>query len=291
MEFKQEQANIIRNTISKILELTKEIRLSAPDEMKNLLFLYQTDSPKSFGKLNVVNGKVSSEWCKKMVKKYNLVSRINSELQFNFVRFRPTLITELVKKGYDFFEIQNRANHKSIVTTLKYLSKNNLEIHAKNEINKALKKIHENNAWALANQPEYATQSTCNTGKAIIYKGIVADCRNPFDPPEQVKLLKNYTPGSACGRFNMCLFCNNVLIMKHHLPMLVVYRREIMHSMGNNPNELPNYPFYKRTLDIIEHLLDPETSEFSQEDIEEAIDEAEIMDELIDGATYKPVIA
>lgn len=286
-ELKNEEARIIKRTIERIKQITKDVRVEAPPHLQKKLFLHQLYGRRDRGKIKVLDNGVTSDWCKKIVEKYNLTSSDGKPLNFNLVRFRPTRITNLVRRGYDFFEIMNQAGHASITTTLRYLSKRNLELTARREILKALETIHQNQVWAKENKPAYSNDE-CNSpdNPSIIYKGIVADCRNPFDPPEQVKNSPNYEPNKACTRFNMCLFCNNVIIMKHHLPMLAVYKKQIESS---NMNDLPNSFFYENTLSIIEKILDPTKSEFDETDIEIAVESARYMDVFIDPVTYKPV--
>ncbi|MGG1554095.1 site-specific integrase [Paenibacillus ferrarius] len=285
-EFKMEEARIIKRTIERVKQVTKEIRSQAPAHMQQQLFIYQ--QYKNPNIITDLDNRATSDWCRKMIDKYNMVDTEGRPLNFNLVRFRPTKITNLVRKGYDFFEIMAQAGHASITTTLRYLSKRNLDVTARREILNALETIHQNQLWLKENTPSYYEDGKGNSTKSssIIYKGIVADCKNPFDPPEQVKHSSNYESNKACTRFNMCLFCKNVIIMKHHLPMLAIYKKQIEQL---NMNELPNSFFYDSTLSIIEKILDPTKSEFEEADIQAALDSATYMDIFIDPATYRPV--
>lgn len=287
-EFREHQAKIIEKTIRQIKKLTETIRDQAPDELKNKLFIYQSDTNRHFGKISVLNSNVSSNWCKKMVNKHNLMGEDNQKLKFNLARFRPTRITKLVELGEDFFNIQHEAGHKSIITTIRYIAKNRLDIKAKEETNAALKRISENSYWAKDKELHYAENTAEESN--IIYKGIMCDCKNPYDPPREVKLLKDYQSGQVCNRYNMCLFCHNVIIFKNHLPLIASYRTQILTAMSTNNSELPNEFLYRQTLDVIESLLDPEISEFDAEDIKLAIELAENSDIMIDPYVYKPVV-
>jgi integrase len=287
-EFRENQAKIIRKTIEQIKGLTKDIREQAPDGIKNKLFIYQSDSTRSFGEIKTVTTKTATNWCSNMVKKHDLKSDDGNPLSFNFSRFRPTRITNLVERGYDFFEIQHEAGHTNIRTTLNYLSRNRLNIKAKEETNLALQRIFSNSVHAESTNPAYATKND-NPNSNVIYKGIMCDCRNPYDPPKEVKQLKDYQDGQACTRFNMCLFCHNVILFKKHLPIIAVYKSQIDTILHNQNSELPNDFLYKQTLDIINQLLDPEKSEFSEDDINNALAIAETMDLIIDPVVYKPI--
>ncbi len=288
-EYRENQAKIIRKTIGMIKQLTEPIRMKAPEKVKHKLFLYESDSPRKFGEIGVINVSGSSIWCAKMVEKYNLRDDEEKPLVFNLARFRPTRITRLVELGFDFFEIQHEAGHANITTTLNYLSRNNLNLKAKQETNAALTRIHENIAWAKEEEPSYAGENV--EQKNVIYKGILCDCKNPYNPPEEVSRLKSYQKGQACTRYNMCLTCPNVILFKKHLPLLVVYKKQVEMAMNTKNAELPNEYLYKQSLDVIESLFDPEISEFSESDIKLAFEAAEAMDDVvIDPVIYKPVI-
>lgn len=287
-EFRLHQSVIIRKTIEKIVELTSDIRNTAPDNLKNNLLLYQTSSNRIYGKTSLINEKVCSVWYGKLVEKYGLTDSSGQPLKFNMVRWRPTRITNLVKMGIDFFEIQHEAGHSNIRTTLNYIARNNLNYVAQEETDKALKKIFDNTNWVKKSNPTYSDiSSNCNS--TLIYKGIVSDCKNPFNPPDEVKRLKNYKSGDVCSRYNMCFFCSNIIIFKKHLPKIWLYKTQIELALNISKNDLPNELFYRRSLDIIDNLFDSEKSEFSKEDIEWAKEIAETMDDVIDPVVYKLV--
>jgi len=103
-----------------------------------------------------------------------------------------------------------------------------------------------------------------------IFKGIFCDCKNVFDPPDQVKKLKNYQPGQACTWYNMCLTCRNVIITKFHLPILFVYRDQIRYSEEFKNKEVPYHNLYMQMLSILDSILDEDSSEFSEGDLVEA---------------------
>jgi site-specific recombinase XerD len=286
-EFRELQAKVIYKTISQIKQITHPLREKAPEEIRNKLFLYESHSGRNYGRIGVLKGRATHVWCENMVEKYNLKSDKGDKLAFNLARFRPTRITRLVELGVDFFEIQHEAGHKNITTTLRYLSKNRLNITAKEETNKAMNKIMENVVWATKEQPAYAKEGN-SAKEAVIYKGIMCDCKNPFDPPREVKRLKDYQEGQACTRFNMCLLCQNVILFRKHLPLLASYKKQIETAMSNPIGEIPNSFLYQQSLDVINSILDPERSEFEEKDILLALEQAETIDINIDPTIYKP---
>lgn len=139
--------------------------------------------------------------------------------------------------------------------------------------------------------PAYAGAKDDKAGaSAIVFKSITSDCRNVYDPPDEVKKLKRYDPGQACTRYNMCLFCKNVVLMKHHLPTLIAYQHQIRQATDHNLTELPNNQHYERTLSVLATILTPGKSMFSPEDLAWAHAAAECSDEFIDPIVYGPTL-
>lgn len=286
--FRQHQAKLIGNTIKIVLALTSDIRINLPTEIKRKLFIMQSTSQKTLGEIKQVNSSITSNWYSKFVNKYNLKSDDGRRLSFNLRRFRSTKITDMVEKGIDIFELQHEMGHSSVQTTMNYLSKNKLHISAREKVSSALNQIFENKSWAESEKPNYATDQSSNN-QNVIYKGILCDCKNPFDPPEDVKKLKTYQEGQPCTRMNMCMFCNNVIIFKRDLPLIWMYKKQIEVALDRVTDQLPNQQEYLKSLDIIYALFDEEQSEFTKEDIEWAISVSENLDELVDPVTYIPI--
>lgn len=284
-EFRQDQVKIIKNTIKVIIDLTENIRLMAPLELQNKLFIIQSNSQKILGTIMEINKKVTSNWCQNFVGKYDLKNDSNEKMTFNLKRFRSTKATEMIYKGADLHELQYELGHKNIATTMNYVDKNKLNIKAQQETTAAIEKIFANKAWAEENEVQYAYAQTENEN--VIFKGFLCDCKNPFNPPDDVKKLKDYQSGNACSRMNMCLFCDNVMVFKRNLPSLWLYKKQIEEAMEVQSTELPNEHYYLKTLDIINALFDENVSEFSSDDIQEAKELSENLDELIDPVTYR----
>jgi len=288
-EFKEAQARMIRETIAMIRQASSLIRDQASLENQKRLFLYQCSCSTKIGSVQHIHNDIASKWCRAQVIASNLHVGTRKRLVLSMIRFRPTLITEMVNEGIDIPEIQDFCGHKSLITTLDYLDKNHLSNEAHNAIATSLQVIHDNQVWERMSQPVYL-QPSQREANAVLFKGVLADCRNVFDPPEEVKRQKEYQPAQACTRHNMCLFCKNVVVMRHHLPTLIVYQRQIQHALNLNPTGLPNTHYYRRTLTLLNSILDPALSEFSQEEIVHAQSVAEYMDEFIDPAVYHPAL-
>lgn len=294
-EFKEGQAGIIKRTIARIKEITEPLRREAPAGYANYLFLFQNtgkngsvEAQTETWKVRHIDDQVSSCWCIARAEEEDLQADNGSRLQLTVGRFRSTKITEMVRLGVDFFEIQSRFGHKSIFTTFRYLARHKLETRANREIGHALESIHKNVVWQQEQKPMYVGTGASN-GCAVVYKGIMADCRNVYDPPEEIRRAKDYQPSQACTRYNMCLFCKNVVLMRHHLPMLMTYQRQIKESLGFGNGDLPNIQHYQRTLDVLDALFNPEKSEFSLLDIEWARAASESIDNFIDPVVYQAI--
>ncbi|AWB33084.1 site-specific integrase [Orrella marina] len=283
---KRKQTLQVKRVISTLLTLTKSLRNGLPegDPLRGLLFIYCSTGPNAFNQTLPLNERKTHAWCKRMVEKYDLRNDNGDPLNFNFVRFRSTKLTEMALEGRDLFEIQQVARHKSITQTVRYIATNRLDAPARKVVSDALERIR-------TNQEEIAASaSSPPTGKhqpIHLFKGLVADCKNVFDPPERVKRAVDYVPGQACTRFNLCLFCRNVVVLKEHLPTLAAYRAQIMASQANNVQNLPHAHIYNQTLSILDNLLDPNVSQFTPDEIEWAMNMATSIDMVVDPLLYR----
>jgi len=290
LALKRKQADIIRRLINEVLNLTSSIRArgTTAQSIKDLLFIYETASNARKAAVIGLNEAVTSLWCKQIVRKYDLRSDHGAPLQFNLVRFRSTKLTAMAIEGRDFFEIQQVARHKSVRQTVKYVDQNKLDAPARKIVFAALERIHENRALVSAtNSPGDSSNAIGTT--VPVFHGLIADCRNVFDPPKQVRNSVEYTEGQACTRFNICLFCRNVVVMREHLPALVAYRTQILAMKGNNIQNLPHSRVYDHTLAVIDQLLDVESGEFSAADVEWATEAADALDIVVDPLLYQGV--
>lgn len=281
---KRKQSLQVRKAIANLIALTQPIRdqLPANSELRDSLFIYQSNGQRSIGDIKVIGSGQTSVWCKAIVKKHDLRAEGGMPLPFNLVRFRSTKLTEMALEGRDFFEIQQVARHKSVNTTLNYINKNRLDVEARKTVSDALERIHANRCIV-----QQVDNSNANIEQPInLYRGLISDCKNVFDPPDQVKKSINYTAGQACTNFNLCLFCKNVVIMRENLPTLVGYRAQILSSQSHNIQNLPHANLYSLTLEVLDNLLNPDQGEFSNDDIDWATEMAESIDIVIDPLLY-----
>ena len=283
LPLKRQHAVLVQRVVDKILRLTKPLREHPefPYALKELLFVYQSSGNNCHGEFQAVPVWKMNQWCREMGERHDLRASTGAPLSFCLVRFRPTRLTEMAAQGKDFFEIQHVAGHKSITTTLGYIEQRTLDTVAEREVTEAIQRI-----WSNRNEFCVEEQQEPRTVPLVPFKGLISNCKNAFDPPRNVQLAADYVEGQGCTRFNMCLLCKNVVIMAEHLPMLAHYRNQIRAATTNTGVDLPHVSFYEKSLSILDQIFDPDTSEFSEEELDEAVSSAELLDVVIDPLVY-----
>lgn len=271
LNLKQHQSRIISQTISIILKLTEPLAKKAEIEDQEYLFLIETRHNNEKSKsLNTrrVHTKDASKWTAKMVKDYDLKGDNGKPLTFTLSRFRPTKITQLVQEGYDIFSIMQIAGHKSITTTLSYVDKIKSTADYERTIAQSLTSIKEK-MREQEKRPLPAAISPNDQPGEYIFKTTICHCKNPYDPPKEVRNSSNYHQGDACTHWNMCLTCDNVLIAEGELPKLIAYRNHIGQALANVSDIPRQGELYKSTLLILNKILSPDEI-FSQAALEHA---------------------
>lgn len=276
----------VRRVFELILKLTEKLRDSLPpdDERRLHLFLYQATGPQFWMEVRCLNDRMSSSWRKKMTKKYGLKKADGTPMTFNHVRFRSTMLTRMVLAGRDLLAVKSVGMQKNIRTTLGYVSTRQVDEGGRHVVVKALTNIRTNRQKF---EPVKKGRSRCKVIPIRVHKGLVSDCLNVFDPPDNVRQTKSFKEGGSCTRFNMCLLCSNVVVMRKHLPLLVSYRNQIRAA---DITEVPSESVYTATLDVLENILNPSFGEFSAGDIKWAEEQAMYMDVVIDPLVYKKVL-
>lgn len=264
-DLKEKQYQMIKRTIRIICQLTQKYREYADPEIRDLLFIYQIQSRASFRRVTVFTTPSISYWCQNLVKRHGLKDTAGEALDLQVSRFRTTKITQLAADGVRPEEIQVWAVHASIETTINYMNLRGLQTKLIEDTQSGLQRIHDT--------LQYANTSETPETKAPVtpFKGAFCDCKNIFDPPEEVKKLSSYRRGQACSWFNMCLSCKNVVITKFHLPLLYNYRTQITSSEVYRSGQGPYPQIYNKTLDIIDSIFDEQRSPFSKDEIDQAI--------------------
>lgn len=155
-------------------------------------------------------------------------------------RLRPSLVAELIDNGVSVREIQVILGHKRISTTLKYLDKLEFSKTARHVVEEALKKIHKDLVLDAASGEAKSTQNAAGDlsalpdgldPSAIIIRTGLVECRNVYDPPEEIRSLSGYKEGNPCSLLNKCLSCRNCIITVSNLPDLFAMRRDYQTMM------------------------------------------------------------
>jgi integrase len=288
LHLSHKQSSVVRGTIELILKLTAPLVDRAEAGNKDFLFIYQTAkraNGRPSGSVVQLTAQNISTWAKPLLRRLKNEGYKHVPTYLNLARFRPSRLTQMVREGKDFFDIQAVAGHAYVHTTLAYLSAKQVNPLARREVTTILQRIHENKEEFESNPKPYATAKT-QSAEGIVYKGVLSDCKNVYDPPPIVRRLPVYREGQACTYFNMCLTCPNVLITKKHLPMLLRYKREIEQAIANsNLTNVPNSALYEKDLAVLDGIM----LEFDKADIAWAQEIAECADEHIDHVTYRGI--
>lgn len=280
----------VRRIVDLALKLTKPLRDRLPDDhpLARKLFIYESSSTHCWREVKLLSNNCAVTWRKKVSKKYNLRKDDGSPMSFNNVRFRSTLLTRMVLAGRDLLDIKFVAVHASLETTFRYFAVRQLHAEARRRVLEALQRIRTNRRKFP--EPKQQARRGPHPRKVIpirVYKGLISDCKNVFDPPDFVKVSTNYVEGMGCGRFNMCLFCHNVIVFRRHLPKLAAYRKQIRSS---NTEDVPNASFYSETLAVLDNLFNPEFGEFTQQDIDWAEEQSQYVTVAVDSMVFKAVM-
>ena len=205
------QAKSVKIIFEELDQLTSSFRKDIEDDtFKDRLFIYQSDSTKKHGRVSPVlgnkgkNTKALTNSLSKFVKKYNLKSDLGEPLTLTISRFRPTFVSEMFHNGVSLREIQIMLGHSSIQTTINYLDSFDLNSMSRVKINDKLKEIHQSTLDVQVDELPQDMEPKDADGLVITFHTPLAECRNIFDPPDFVKNLSSYTPGTPCSQYNKC---------------------------------------------------------------------------------------
>lgn len=266
------QGRVVKKIFDDVKHLTREIRLSAPVEAQNKLFIYRSSSPRKYGVVDSFENSGGNQLNKtldKFSQDHGLLDEDGNPLKLSPSRFRPSFVSELIERGVSPREIQVLLGHKSLSTTMAYLDQMDFNPMARRMLNKVL---HEMQQDTLEEAPKLIPTKTIEpTPEAMPLRSGLATCMNVFDPPAFIKALASYDPSKPCTLFNMCLSCSNSIITVSHLPELFAMRRDYQRMIEvNRVLDTPYGAVILDNLDVLNNLLDPETSDFSAEELTKA---------------------
>ncbi|WP_283710922.1 site-specific integrase [Pseudoalteromonas prydzensis] len=261
------QGTHVKDIFSTVTKLTSTIREKASPEHKNKLWLFETYNGliKSLPNKSHVTSAL-----KAFREKHQLLDQTRGEKILETTRFRPTFVSDLIEEGVSIREIQLLMGHRNLYTTMRYLDIHDFGQTARKKIRDKLLEIHSNLSSSVGNKNRKKANQV-NSQESLPISTPLATCKNIFDPPESVKALPNYTPGKPCSTYNMCLSCPNVIITKTDLPKLFAMKRDYLVKIQNS--RILDTPFghvIKSNLKLLNTILDPEISEFSFSELDDA---------------------
>ena len=287
------QAKLIKIIFKELDQLTSGIRQDIEDDaFKDRLFIYQSDSTKKHGRVSPIlgnkerNTKALGASLSRFVEKYNLKNDSGEPLTLTISRFRPTFVSEMLKNGVTLREIQLMLGHSSIQTTIGYLDSLDLNSISRMKINDKLKEIHQSTLDKQIEKLPEDIKSKNNDELVTSFHTPLAECRNIFDPPDFVKNLSSYVPGTPCSQYNKCLGCDNVIITAKNLPEIFAMKRD--YTLLVEHTRVMDTPYghvVSENMELIKGITDPEFSDFSLEDLENGQRLAEYIETttLVDG--------
>ncbi|KPB27708.1 site-specific integrase [Pseudomonas syringae pv. syringae] len=266
------QGRVVKKIFDDVKHLTREIRLNAPVEAQNKLFIYRSSSPRKYGVVDSFENSGGNQLIRSLEKfsqDRGLLDEDGNPLKLSPSRFRPSFVSELIERGVSPREIQVLLGHKSLTTTMAYLDQMDFNPMARRMLNKVL---HEMQQDTLEEAPKLIPTTTIESSpEAMPLRSGLATCKNVFDPPAFIKALASYDPSKPCTLFNKCLSCSNSIITVSHLPELFAMRRDYQRMIEvNRVLDTPYGAVILDNLDVLNNLLDPETSDFSVEELTKA---------------------
>ncbi|MFJ7882594.1 site-specific integrase [Pseudomonas sp. NPDC096917] len=266
------QGRVVKQIFDDVKHLTREIRLNAPVEAQNKLFIYRSSSPSKYGVVDSFENSGANQLNKTLEKfsqDHGLLDEGGNPLKLSPSRFRPSFVSELIERGVSPREIQVLLGHKSLSTTMAYLDQMDFNPMARRMLNKVLHEIQQD---TLEEAPKLIPTKTIeSTPEAMPLRSGLANCMNVFDPPAFIKALASYDPSKPCTLFNKCLSCSNSIITVSHLPELFAMWRDYQRMIEvNRVLDTPYGTVILDNLDVLNNLLDPDTSDFSVEELTKA---------------------
>ncbi|NOI95369.1 tyrosine-type recombinase/integrase [Vibrio sp. T3Y01] len=253
------QKNFVESVFDDIIQLTTEARKLVPSKISKRLFINFATTPKAITDADM--SKLYSE----LVEEYQLKSDSGAPLILTTTRFRPTLVSELIEAGVSIREIQYLLGHSTVYTTIKYLEQLDFDRIIRDKARKAIEDIYKNTIQVNKQNSDHTPQRKYDEN-LIVMKTPLGGCKNIFNPPDFIRKSSLYVKGVPCSQYNKCLSCDNVMLTEKHLPELFAMQRDYLSSIENSV--VTNTPYYivvLENLSLLDDILNPETSEFTED--------------------------
>ncbi|WP_150302413.1 site-specific integrase [Pseudomonas profundi] len=265
------QAREIKRIIEDVTLITSTFRAEADPSIKNDLFIYKSSSRRAYGAIKSISGRggTLNVALRKFAVRHNLLTDAGEPLSLSPSRFRPSFVSELIEQDVSVREIQVMLGHENIETTLNYLERMDFNRIAREKLDGALRKIHSETLIEKLAAP--IANSDVPVQDGIIFKTPLGGCRNIMNPPDFIKRLRSYVPGKPCSLYNKCLSCDNNIITRSDLPELYAMRKDYMRIL--QVSRLADTPYggvVLENLALLESILTPGRSDFSEEELNEA---------------------
>ncbi|MGR5151213.1 tyrosine-type recombinase/integrase [Photobacterium swingsii] len=259
------QSKDVSDIFESVIKLTASIRESAPESIKNRLFIHESSGAAAYGKVMSLSDTHVRGYLSNVEERYELKDDDGKPSKLNIARFRPSFVSDMVEAGVSIREIQLMLGHGSIETTMKYLDRLDFNRIAREKVSEALNNIHKK----VFSEKKKENSESKNTQGGIIFQTPLGGCANIFNPPDFIKNLKSYVKGQACSQYNKCLSCENVMLTEQNLPELFAMKRD--YTILIQRNRIADTPYgivVMENLGLLEEILSPETSDFDEEDLE-----------------------
>lgn len=266
----------LQDCFDNILRITKFYRELANEKDRNILILIPIFESGSKAKvigaqtLKDKRAKTFKKTINKFAQKYELKTDSGEVLNVVLRRFRPTLVSKMLKNGDSIIKISHALGHKNISTTYLYLEEHDLMGFINEKIERVLKNIHKKSF-----KPEVERPTVSEIPIQTKMPMATCDCRNPLEPPDSIMKSSDLIQGQICTQYNKCLFCSHAVISTHHLP--TIFMIQIKHE--RNLDEIEGSPLEKTVREELKFLKDHVTgkgSPFNRQQLKEAKELAEI---------------
>lgn len=263
------QGNAVKQVFEDVKFLTRSLRSEAGSEVVKKLFIYRSSSRRKFGVVDSLENSGRNLINKIMTRfsaDHELVDDKGAPLSLSASRFRPSFVSELIERGVSPREIQVMLGHKHLGTTIAYLDQMDFNPMARKMLNKVLREMHQDTLdESAATIPTLAIEST---HKSMVIETGTVRCMNVYDPPDFIKNMRGYDSSKPCTLFNKCLSCSNSIITVSHLPELFARRRDYQRMIEvNRVLDTPYGTVIQENMDVLNSILDPETSDFSADEL------------------------
>ncbi|MBI3898652.1 MAG: site-specific integrase [Gammaproteobacteria bacterium] len=306
-------AKRIREIIELAESLTSRFRSRAPKELREKLFLFETSRWDSHKRpcVSDINRYHFIDWVRHYFKPHvaglmkrslrtkhgglddsalrneeRKIGRQIASTSLAVSRLRSTLATNLVKQGAPIELVQAVLGHSSLLTTERYLDKLQLETTLYSEVGAALNRLKKEKSKhvKVLGSVEQLRQTIAKSPKDKPSDGYIFQtpgclhCRDPQNPSTKIKQQhRNWIDGeSTCSKWNMCLFCDNVVIVDVTLPRLIAYQTKLKLDLRSGLISVRvNNQLVRKAVRLIDEIIDSKNGFFSKEVIDDARARAE----------------